>query len=290
MSYRITVVESSPHTLLELRRAVRAEHAGDDIAAGMRELYDLADRTGLAPAGPPSTTYRGAVGPGRATEVVFGLPVTSGLVGGAAEQVSVRPIAPGLFAYTTHHGDFQRIGEAYRALEEWVRASHFRPVGPSTEVYLVAPDEAVHPHDLVTEIRIPVAAAELATRIAVSFGQAVGLTRDALAEQGFGLLTEIDVRATMRAKLGVEMEDYLILGAYNPELAHRALDIDRHIGLLLPCNVVVRTAEGAAIVEAMDPDLLLDRDAQPALYSVAREARSRLAAALENIEKRSAIP
>nr|WP_238847480.1 DUF302 domain-containing protein [Nocardia arthritidis] len=130
----------------------------------------------------------------------------------------------------------------------------------------------------------------MATRIAVSFGQAVGLTRDALAEQGFGLLTEIDVRATMRAKLGVEMEDYLILGAYNPELAHRALDIDRHIGLLLPCNVVVRTAEGAAIVEAMDPDLLLDRDAQPALYSVAREARSRLAAALENIEKRSAIP
>ena len=88
------------------------------------------------------------------------------------------------------------------------------------------------------------------------FGEAVARVRAALAGQGFGVLTEIDVTATMRAKLGEQMEDYVILGACNPPFAHQALGIDRSIGLLLPCNVVVRAGSDGTVVEALDPQVM----------------------------------
>ncbi|WP_380286417.1 DUF302 domain-containing protein [Kitasatospora purpeofusca] len=112
------------------------------------------------------------------------------------------------------------------------------------------------------------------------FADTVERVRAALAEQGFGILTEIDVRATLRAKIGEEIEDYLILGACNPPLAHRALQADRHIGLLLPCNVVVRADGGRTVVEAMDPQLMVQVTGQPALQAVADEAATRLRTAL----------
>ncbi|MFE7561687.1 DUF302 domain-containing protein [Kitasatospora sp. NPDC057500] len=112
------------------------------------------------------------------------------------------------------------------------------------------------------------------------FAETVERVRAALAGQGFGILTEIDVRATLRAKIGEEIEDYLILGACNPPLAHRALQADRHIGLLLPCNVVVRADGGRTVVEAMDPQLMVRISGQPALEAVADEAAARLRAAL----------
>ncbi|MEV6210142.1 DUF302 domain-containing protein [Kitasatospora sp. NPDC051914] len=115
------------------------------------------------------------------------------------------------------------------------------------------------------------------------FGDAVERVRAALAEQGFGILTEIDVRATLKAKLGEEIEDYLILGACNPALAHRALQADRRIGLLLPCNVVVRATDGHAVVEVMDPQLMVRVTEQPALEAVADEAAARLRAALNSL-------
>ncbi|MFD5467759.1 DUF302 domain-containing protein [Kitasatospora sp. NPDC127059] len=113
------------------------------------------------------------------------------------------------------------------------------------------------------------------------FDEAVERVRAALAEQGFGILTEIDVQATLRAKLGEEIEEYVILGACNPALAHRALQVDRRIGLLLPCNVVVRAADGHAVVEVMDPQLMVRVTERPALEAVADEAAGRLRAALD---------
>jgi uncharacterized protein (DUF302 family) len=120
-------------------------------------------------------------------------------------------------------------------------------------------------------------------RIPIPFTEAVARVRQALAEQGFGVLTEIDVQATLRDKLGQEMEDYLILGACNPPLAHRALDADRTIGLLLPCNVVVRTSGGQTIIEALNPQVMMQVAGQPALEPVADEATSKIRAALDSL-------
>jgi len=121
----------------------------------------------------------------------------------------------------------------------------------------------------------------MTVRLDQPFGETAERVRGALREQGFGVLTEIDVRATLREKLGAEMEDYLILGACNPPLAHRALDTDRRIGLLLPCNVVVRADGDATVVEALDPQVMVGVSGEPGLTSVADEAGRRLASALE---------
>ncbi|MEU6251509.1 DUF302 domain-containing protein [Streptomyces sp. NPDC047043] len=112
------------------------------------------------------------------------------------------------------------------------------------------------------------------------FATTVIAVREALAEQGFGILTEIDVAATLKAKLGHDMEDYVILGACNPPLAHRALDIDRTIGLLLPCNVVVRAEGDGTTVQAIDPGTMTALTGLDALRPVAEEAARRLDAAL----------
>lgn len=115
------------------------------------------------------------------------------------------------------------------------------------------------------------------------FADAVARVRAALAAQGFGVLTEIDVTATMQAKLGEQMEDYVILGACNPPFAHQALGVDRSIGLLLPCNVVVRAAANGTIVEALDPQVMVTLTGRDDLKPVADEVGRRLAAALAGL-------
>jgi len=105
------------------------------------------------------------------------------------------------------------------------------------------------------------------------YADAVTRTREALAEQGFGVLTEIDVQATLRDKLGVEMEPYVILGACNPDLAHQALEVDRSIGVLLPCNVVVSGRGEAAAVQILDPQIMASVTGLPELQPLA-ECRS----------------
>ena len=117
----------------------------------------------------------------------------------------------------------------------------------------------------------------------ISFADAVSRVRAALQEQGFGVLTEIDVTATLRAKLGEQIEDYIILGACNPPSAYAALGVDRSIGLLLPCNVVVRATGAGTIVEALDPQVMVTVTERPELKPVADEVARRLASALAEL-------
>ncbi|MFD3736071.1 DUF302 domain-containing protein [Streptomyces sp. NPDC058632] len=119
------------------------------------------------------------------------------------------------------------------------------------------------------------------------FATTVDRVREALAAQGFGVLTEIDVTATLKAKLGHAMEEYVVLGACNPSLAHRALDTDRSIGLLLPCNVVVRAEGEHTAVQALDPGTMVTLTELDALRPVAEEATRRLDAALASLTARA---
>lgn len=113
--------------------------------------------------------------------------------------------------------------------------------------------------------------------VALSYEDADARVRELLAGEGFGVLTEIDVSATLRDKLHVEFPRYEILGACNPPLAHRALTAAPSVGLLLPCNVVVEEREGGgARVSFMDPVAVLDMVGNPALRPVAAEVRERL--------------
>ncbi|OOL29354.1 ABC transporter [Rhodococcus rhodochrous] len=124
----------------------------------------------------------------------------------------------------------------------------------------------------------------LATTLRAPLGDAVERTRAALKEQGFGVLTEIDMQATLKTKIDVDMEPYVILGACNPPLAHQAVSVNRQIGLLLPCNVVVRRDPedaGLVHVEAMNPQLMVQVAEDPGLQPVADEAARRLQAAID---------
>ena len=108
----------------------------------------------------------------------------------------------------------------------------------------------------------------------------------ALKSEGFGILTEIDVAATLLAKLGVERDPYVILGACNPPLAHRAITADPSVGALLPCNVVVQTDGDRTVVEAMDPRAAMGLIDEAEISAVAEEARAKLVRVVEMVEKR----
>lgn len=130
----------------------------------------------------------------------------------------------------------------------------------------------------------------LSTTLHTTFDDAVERTRQALAAQGFGVLTEIDIKATLNAKLGGgagdAIGDYLILGACNPQFANRAVHTFRSIGVLLPCNVVVRAdpdAEDTVIVEAMNPRLMVDVTGEPAMADIAASVGDLLQKALDTL-------
>ena len=113
--------------------------------------------------------------------------------------------------------------------------------------------------------------------VATPFSETVARVTKALSEEGFGILTDIDVAATMKAKLNEEMPPYRILGACNPLLAHRAIQAEPSIGLLLPCNVVVREdGAGSVRVEFMDTDAVLKLVGKPEINALATEVRQRL--------------
>ncbi|HEX6542384.1 MAG TPA: DUF302 domain-containing protein, partial [Ktedonobacterales bacterium] len=121
------------------------------------------------------------------------------------------------------------------------------------------------------------------------YEEAMTATTEALKAEGFGVLATIDVQRTLREKLGAEMEQYTILGACNPPLAHRALSTEREIGLLLPCNVVVRATETGSRVDIADPVAMMSIVDNPAVESVASEARQKLQRVVEALATRERV-
>ncbi len=121
--------------------------------------------------------------------------------------------------------------------------------------------------------------------VPLPYEQAVERTIEELAKDGFGILTEIDVKATLKKKLDVDFRPYIILGACNPPLAHKALSAEENIGLLLPCNVVVYAGDdaGKSVVAAIDPITQLGITGNEAIAPVAKDVRSRLEKVLERI-------
>jgi uncharacterized protein (DUF302 family) len=135
---------------------------------------------------------------------------------------------------------------------------------------------------------------ELPYSFGVRVGAPVEATRPvveaALRAEGFGVLTEIDVTATLRTKLGVEVPPYLILGACNPPFAHRAISVQPSIGTLLPCNVVLRRDGDTTVIEAMDPAAAMSLANDPAIAEVATEVRARLVRVLEAVAADAGTP
>ena len=127
----------------------------------------------------------------------------------------------------------------------------------------------------------------LSTSVRLPYEAAVTRTKEALGKEGFGVLTEIDVAATLKKKLDVDFRPYIILGACNPPLAHKALSAEREIGLLLPCNVIVYADDtpGQSVVAAMDPVPALELTGNEDIRPIAMDVRTRLMRVLESIER-----
>lgn len=121
---------------------------------------------------------------------------------------------------------------------------------------------------------------EEAVVLTAPFDEVLARTKQAFAEEGFGTLTEIDVQATLAEKIGKQIDHYVIVGACNPGLASRALEAEPQVGVLLPCNVVVRESGGEVIVEAMDPGVMATLVGTDAIGPVADEARERVGNAM----------
>jgi uncharacterized protein (DUF302 family) len=124
----------------------------------------------------------------------------------------------------------------------------------------------------------------MSVKLSVPYEQAVAKVKDALKAEGFGVITEIDVQKSFKEKLGVDFPKYLIIGACNPTMAHRALRIEPEVGLLLPCNVIVYEKDGGVVISAIDPTARLGEYDNAQLKSVAKEVSERLARVIEQVK------
>jgi uncharacterized protein (DUF302 family) len=120
-------------------------------------------------------------------------------------------------------------------------------------------------------------------QISVSFAEAVEKTKNALAKEGFGILTEIDAKATLKKKLNVDFDQYLILGACNPPFAHQALLAEKEIGLMLPCNVIVYEDAGNVFVSAILPSVAMGMISNDKLKPIAQEVETKLKKVIDSI-------
>ena len=123
----------------------------------------------------------------------------------------------------------------------------------------------------------------LKKQIQLSFEEAVEKARQVLARHGFGVLTEIDVQATLKKKLDVDINHYIILGACNPSFAHEALKAEQDIGLLLPCNVIVYTKEGSTFINVIKPSVAMNMVSSPKLESIAKQVEEKLMEVIHEI-------
>ena len=124
------------------------------------------------------------------------------------------------------------------------------------------------------------------TKVDMPYEQAVEKVRETLATEGFGVLTQIDVKATLKEKLDVDFKPYIILGACNPPLAYKTLQVEEQIGLMLPCNVVVQeSADGGSIVAALNPLVAMQSVGNPELEPTAKEVTDRLRRVIVALEK-----
>lgn len=292
MSYEITVSETAPRTALSLRTVIDADKVPQEVERGLRELVEAAGDAQMVPVGSPAVTYLADFAPDNRVPVHLFLPIrpdAASAVVPSGPGTAVITLPGDLCAHTLHRGSRDTICDAYHALEKWIGAARFRVNGPPTEVYLAGPGAGTDPQDFVTEVRLPIVP-EIAMQATMQmpFAQALMRTRQALAEHGFGIITEIDMKKTFADKLGEGFSNYVILGACNPGLARRALDADPQAGLFLPCNVVVRdhpTETGAVVVDALDPEVLVNAAHVHALENVAPEALSRLRAAIQSLRE-----
>lgn len=126
----------------------------------------------------------------------------------------------------------------------------------------------------------------IATTLRVPFEEAISRTEAALKEEGFGIISRVDIRETLKAKIGVDFRPYVILGACNPKLAHEALTLEDKVGTMLPCNVVVQASEGGATSEvaAIDPVASMQAIENPRLLEAASEVRARLSRVIASLE------
>jgi RNA polymerase sigma factor (sigma-70 family) len=178
-----------------------------------------------------------------------------------------------------------------RAMSKLRHPCLLNTLGAASGYWVAAPSRADSPRAETTEISSSQPPANKQRRTAVGYANTVALempyedavsrVKEAFQAQGFGLLTEIDLQATFKKKLDKDIERYLILGVCNPQLAHRAFQVDPEIGMLLPCTVVVRESQGKTLVQALDPQLLVTIPHKDGLQPIADEAGQRIQAALE---------
>lgn len=115
------------------------------------------------------------------------------------------------------------------------------------------------------------------------FDEVLAMVKESLGKSGFGVLTEIDLRKTLKAKIDVDIDEQVILGACNPRFAHKGLQVEPSLGLLLPCNVVVRQGDGVTVVEAIDPATMVDLTGNPEMEALSAEVGAALQAALDRL-------
>jgi effector-binding domain-containing protein len=288
MEYRVDVCESTPLSVLRLWWEVRPDRLGADIAAGMRELTATTGRAGLTACGAPTITYADEPAPGGALKIEFEVPVDLGTSLGPRSDAEVVVRPGGLVARTCHRGGYDRLGSAYAAMHEWLRASDYRQVGPPAEVYLIGPDEVSNPNLLVTEIRIPVIPAPVMTeRVHAPFADVVRHTLRELAQREFELISEADMRSLLHTVPAGHLGEYLLIIACHPRLTGQAVAADPQAGWLASSTVTVHGIDSAVTIAATDP-MTLAQSCVPEVQDRARELRELLTDVLAAVRAGSA--